>query len=525
MTFHAFASRLALAAALATTCLAAPALAQEKTIVGGFDVGPGGLKGNFNPMAATAGFTWLNTYLEPLVIYDAALSKIVGALAASHSVSADMKTYTFKLAPAKWHDGAPFTSADAKFTLELAKNEKSGSIFAARLKPIETIEAPDEQTLVVKLASPTASILDTLTKVMMLPRHALSTIAVEDLPKHAWWSTGPIGTGPYKWSKYVTDQYVELVANPAYRRGKPAADKLINRYFANSAAAIAALRAGEIAFTYVEPNDLTVFKGDAGFRVIDGDSYVLNYIGFNQDSPLFKDVRVRKAFMHAINRDAIIKSLYGGAAKAANCVYTAAPIVPGGIDAYEYNPDKAKKLLAEAGWDKINGAKPVTLLTYYTAPQAANVMAAMQAMLAQVGVNIVPRAVDTPTYNGIVYARPGNVDDFPLVYAGLQNGPDASNVNIGLNEKQIPPAGANIMRIRMPEVTAALDAALGEIDAAKAPGRYQEVCKATNANLPWAPMWVASRYGVVSTKLQDFVWVPAPAGGPYDAAIEKWTIK
>ena len=165
------------------------------------------------------------------------------------------------------------------------------------------------------------------------------------------------------------------------------------------------------------------------------------------------------------------------------------------------------------------------MLTYYTAQLAANVMAAMQAMLAQVGINIVPRAVDTPTYNGIVYAQPGNITDFSLVYAGLQNGPDASNVNIGLNEKQIPPAGANIMRIRMPEVTAALDAALGEIDAAKAPGRYQDVCKATNANLPWAPMWVASRYGVVSAKLQDFVWVPAPAGGPYDAAVEKWTIK
>ena len=111
-----------------------------------------------------------------------------------------------------------------------------------------------------------------------------------------------------------------------------------------------------------------------------------------------------------------------------------------------------------------------------------------------------------------------------MVFAGLQNGPDASNINIGLNEKQIPPAGANIMRIQMPEVTAALDAALAETDAAARDARYQEVCKVTNANLPWGTMWVANRYGVASSSLADFVWTPAPAGGPYEAHPEKWAI-
>ena len=226
----------------------------------------------------------------------------------------------------------------------------------------------------------------------------------------------------------------------------------------------------------------------------------------------------------AINRDAIIQSLYGGAAKPANCVYVADRLVPQGIDTYSYDPEKAKQLLAEAGWDKINGDKPITILAYYTSPLVANVLAAMQAMLGQVGINIVPRAVDTPTYNSIVYQQSGNAGEFPLIFAGLQNGPDASNINIGLNEKQIPPAGANLMRIRMPEVTDALDAALAETDASKHDARYQDVCKATNANLPWGTMWVANRYGVASTKLNDFVWTPAPAGGPYQAHPEKWAI-
>ena len=71
---------------------------------------------------------------------------------------------------------------------------------------------------------------------------------------------------------------------------------------------------------------------------------------------------------------------------------------------------------------------------------------------------------------------------------------------------------------------AALDAALGETDAAARDAAFQGVCKATNANLPWATMWVANRYGVASTKLENFVWTPAPAGGPFQAHPEKWSL-
>jgi peptide/nickel transport system substrate-binding protein len=111
-----------------------------------------------------------------------------------------------------------------------------------------------------------------------------------------------------------------------------------------------------------------------------------------------------------------------------------------------------------------------------------------------------------------------------MVYAGLQNGPDAGSINVGLNEKQIPPAGPNVARVRMPDLTKALDSALAEPDSAKRDTAYQDVCKVMNANLPWATLWVANRYGIVSTKVKDFVWTPAPGGGPYQADSHKWSI-
>src|SRR3546814_7805014 len=107
---------------------------------------------------------------------------------------------------------------------------------------------------------------------MNLPEHAWASIAPESIATSTWWSTTPIGTGPFKFTKYVTDQYVELAADEDYRRGAPKVDRLINRYFENPAAAVAALRAGEIQFTYVEPEDAATFAGNDGFPVIEGAS-------------------------------------------------------------------------------------------------------------------------------------------------------------------------------------------------------------------------------------------------------------
>ena len=184
----------------------------------------------------------------------------------SFEVSADQLTYTFKLADAKWHDGKPFTSKDAKFTMGLAKDAKTGSVLAARLTAVSVGRGAGRAHAGGQAQRPERSILDTMTKVMMLPEHALAAIPADQLAKNAWWSTAPIGTGPFKFTKYVTDQYVELAANTDYRGGKPALERVINRYFANPAAAIAALRAGEIQFTYVDSNDVVDVQGRPGLQ-------------------------------------------------------------------------------------------------------------------------------------------------------------------------------------------------------------------------------------------------------------------
>ncbi len=527
MKFSNLARALAASTLLAGAVMPVPfAVAQDgKTITGAFDTGPGGFPKKFNPLAATGGFTWFSIYFEPLVTYAADLSVIEGALADSFEVSEDQKTYTFNLAEETWHDGEAFDAEDVKFTIDLAQNPDTGSVFASRLSDIESVEVVDARTVKLTLSQPNSALLADLTQLMIMPQHALGDVAPAELATSTWWSEAPIGTGPFKFDEYVTDQYVALSADEDYRRGTPKVDRIINRYFDNPAAAVAALRSGEIQFTYVEPDDVATLRDTEGVRVIEGNSYVVNYVGFNQRVDLWKDVRVRQAFLYAIDREAIITALYGGAATVAQCGYVAPHLVPDGITEYSHDPDKARALLDEAGWGDINGDAPITWLTYYTSPQAANVMAAVQAMLGQVGINVVPRVVDVPTYNGIVYSNDdAGWDQFPLIYAGIRNGPDPASINIGLNSAQLPPNGANIMRVEFDDLTAAFDAAMSETDIAAADGKWQEVCSVMNQTLPWAPMWVSSRYGVASDDLVDFVWTPAPAGGPYAAHPELWDI-
>ncbi len=524
--------RDALGAALGTAAavmLAPGARAQtagRNVLIGGFDVGPGGLQGNFNPLAATAGFQWLNLYFETLVLYDAKLETIAGALAVNFESNPDKTQYTFHLDPkAAWHDGTPFVADDVVFTIDLAKDTKSGSVFPARLADIARVSTPDAHTAVLELSKPNASLPDILTKLMILPKHALSGLPRDGIDRDPWWAHAPVGTGPFSFVRYDTDQFVELKANPAYRLGKPRLDGVINRYFKSTAGAVAALKAGEIRFSYVEADDLKSFEGNSAFRAIDGDSWVVNYIGFNFATKLWDDARVRQAVMHAINRAAIVKALYGGAATLANCPFVAPNVTPNDLEQYAYDPDKARALLKAAGWDSINGTKPLTILTYYNTPLIANVLAAMQAMLSQVGIAIVPRQVDVATYNAIVYAREPDLSAYPLVFAGAQNGPDPGGINLYLNESQIPPAGANIMRVRNSALSAALDGGMTANDAAGRVEKFREFARIANRDVPWATMWVAKRYGIVSADVENFVWTPAPSGGGYDQSAERWAIR
>src|SRR5581483_3222192 len=102
--------------------------------------------------------------------------------------------------------------------------------------------------------------------------------------------------------------------------------------------------------SYVEADEAQSFSGNNGFKAIEGNSWVINYLGFNHAAGMWNDVRVRRAVMHAINRDAIVHSVMKGAGDIANSIYIAPKYTPKDLDPYTFDPAISKVLLQEAGW-------------------------------------------------------------------------------------------------------------------------------------------------------------------------------
>lgn len=524
----------ALALAGGTAWAAAPA-PDSSVMVGAFDVGPGGMPEVFNPYQATGGWTWLSKYFSRLVVYNADFTEQIGDLAESWEVSEDGRTWTFHLRKnVKWHDGEPFTADDVRFSLELNLEPEFAPRYMGQYTVIEGaqdfidgktdhvsgIKVVDDYTIQVTTNEPLASFFDVLAQTFgVVPEHALADIPPAELIAHPWWKTNPIGTGPYKWKEYVPNQYVVLEANEEYYAGAPKIKTLINRYFVDTSAAVLALERGEIDFTYIPEDEVERLRNNPNLTIIEGPSQVTSFLVFNHRLPIFQDARVRQAFYYAIDREAIIETLYKGAAQLVNSFFHNPLYNPEDLNPYPYDPAKARQLLQEAGWYDQN-VGTLELLTYYTDPLSTDVIAAIQAYLADVGVYIVPRVVDVPTYNATFY--PG---DFTLSFKGMGNGPDPDTVRTAHHSELVHPAGVNAAGINVPELDEAFDRGRTIFDPEERQRWYQEVARIQNHQALDVYMWVGTRYGAINNRVKNFIWTPAPGGTRYYDFAEDWSIE
>jgi peptide/nickel transport system substrate-binding protein len=497
----------------------APGGGSGGTMVGAFDAGPGGCVECFNPLQATAGFTWLEKYFSKLVLYNVDFTEVQGELADSWDISDDGTAYTFHLREGvKWHDGEDFTSDDVKFTIELAQNPDSASWIGAKFAGVSSIEAPDPLTVVLKLDAPNAAILDALTFLVMLPQHALADIPAADLIQSDWWSTNPIGTGPFKWSEYKPGEYVELVAFDDYFRGRPQLDSIINRYYPEPGSSVIALRSGEIQFSYLTSDEAASLEGEAGLTMLSGPSQVANYLGFDLTEERFQDPKVRQAFMYAIDRGVIVDQLYGGGATVLSCALSNEIYVPGDLNDYAYDVEQARTLLEEANWEETNAGEPIEIVTYYEDQLSNDVLVTIQQFLADAGVEVTLRFVDTPTYNELI-----TTTDWNIFYGGGANGPDPDVTRPYFTGPE-PPDGVNRVRLESPEMEDLYTKGQQETDPEARAAIYQDICRWQNENQPWGFLWVAERYGAYSSTVENFVWTPAPGGGRYYDAAETWAM-
>ncbi|TAN45665.1 MAG: peptide-binding protein [Nitrospirae bacterium] len=280
--------------------------------------------------------------------------RLTGDLAKSWDVSADGLTITFHLRHGvKWHDGAEFTSEDVLFTYQTVTNPKIPTPYASNYGPVENVETPDKYTVKVKYKNPYAPALEAW-GMGIIPKHLLDG---KDIASPAI-NRNPVGTGPYKLKEWVTGQKVVLEAFDEYYEGRPRIDRIIKRIIPDTATMFLELKFGGIDFMGLTPPQ---FKLQAQtdffnryFQKFKYPAFGYTYLGFNMLDPRFSDVRIRKAMAHAVNKKEIIAGVQlGYGTPCTGPFHPETWAYNPDVKDYDYNPEKALKLLTEAGW-KLN---------------------------------------------------------------------------------------------------------------------------------------------------------------------------
>ena len=235
-------------------------------------------------------------------------------LATSWTVSPDGRVYSFALrSGVHWHDGAPFTSRDVKFTFERILDPASGSLLWSDFSAIDSLTTPDSLTVQFFLKAPFGSFLTLLGyNCGIIPEHAFRTESILDNTTFS--HRTPIGTGPFRVVSTEPGSSLTLEATPDYYGSKPLLRSIIFRIVPDASAQVAGLRAGELDLITLEPGSLAGVEHAPGIRVQQATVPQHYFVAFNQRLPLFKPVNVRRALDLAVDRKAIIAGVLKDAA-------------------------------------------------------------------------------------------------------------------------------------------------------------------------------------------------------------------
>ncbi|MBK8248665.1 MAG: peptide ABC transporter substrate-binding protein [Gemmatimonadetes bacterium] len=309
----------------------------------------------FNPVIAPdLGSVMVNKVIfSALVRPDTALQPTPD-LATSWEVAPDGLTWTFHLRPGvRWHDGAPFTSRDVKFTFDQILDLASGTRLRSDFAAVDGVDIVDSLTVRFRLGAPFAPLLTLLGyNAGILPEHLLRGQRLSDATTFN--RTTPIGTGPFRLAQVTPGATVVLERNPHWYGAPPGLDRLIFKVVPDINAQVAQLRAGELDLITIEPANLGSVQHQDGITIRQVPVVQHWYVGFNTMSHLFSAPAVRRAMAFAVNREAIVAGVLKG--------YADLPTgtIPVALREYHdstlhpipFAPDSAQALLAQAGWHR-----------------------------------------------------------------------------------------------------------------------------------------------------------------------------
>ncbi len=459
-----------------------------------------------------------------LVKYDKNMNT-VGDLAEFWDISANGLIITFHLRKGvKWHDGRPFTAADVLYTYQVTIDPKTPTAYAGDFLKVKKADVLDDYTFRVTYDKPFAPALISW-GASILPKHLLAgtDITKSPLTRH------PIGTGPYKFKEWVAGQKIVLVANPDYFEGRPYIDGHITRIIPDMATLFLELRSQGIDISGLSPLQYTrqteskVFQDNFNkYRYL---SFAYTYLGYNLKNPLFTDKRVRQAISYAINKDEIVSGVLLGLGKPAT-----GPFKPGtwayngDVKIYNFNPQKARELLREAGWKDSNGdgilekdGKPFVFELVLSQGNETRQKCAeiIQRQLAEVGITVKIRVLEWAAFiNDFINKR-----RFDTVILGWTIPPDPDAYDVWHSSKTAPEE-LNFISYKNTEADEMLERGRSTFDQKERKKYYDRFQEILAEDQPYTFLYVPDSLIIINKRFRGIE--PAPIGLEYNFI--KWYV-
>ncbi len=432
-----------------------------------------------------------NSIFDKLVDLDAK-GKIVPMLATEWKLSDDKLTYTFTLREGvKFQDGTDFNADAVKFNLD--RDMVPTSARRNELQAVKSVDVVDPKTIKITLKEPFAPFLSVLTDRagMMVSPKAAKELGDQFLTK-------PVGTGPFKFQDRVKGDHITLVRNENYwQKGLPKAAKIVYKVFTDANTALVNLRSGQVDFTDTLPSkEVPKLKQDSKFSVVNQPGLGFQGIWLNVKQPPLDKKEVREAIAMLINRDSLVKVMFGEAATPGNSPFAPSHFAFGESDKYaKPNVAQAKALLAKAGTPSVS----FTLKTG-TSPANAQLAQLVQNFLQPAGINMKIEKVEFGTL--LDQMDKGN---FQAAQIGWSGRPDPDQ---NIYDWFITGGSNNNGGYSNPQVDQLLKQARAENDEAKRKAAYDKAVQIIHDDAPYIFIYHPNNLLGMRANVTGFTYVP-----------------
>ena len=372
----------------------------------------------------------------------------------------------------------------------------------SQLGPVKECRVIDDLTFEVTLEKPYAPFLRALGSYLRI----VSPKSIEEVNVTGT-ITRPVGTGPYKFVSWEKGKEIVLEAFEDYWGGAPKIKRLVWKIIPEAGTRLAALKAGDVDVAFLPPaSEVNALKNDPNIKVYTPLTNRVIFIALLPKGPL-ADPKVRQALNYAVDKEAIVKNIMFGLASPLKApvpdhFFGFCPQQP-----YEYNPEKAKQLLAEAGYP--NGFKMVLFHPVGRYLQDKQIAEAIQAYLAEIGVEVELRTMDWPSFVASIL-KPFEETEHDAVLIGW--GPGVADAHFTIypqfHSSQRPPKGLQLAHYQNPEVDRLLEQAVTELDEEKRKELYCQVTEIVWNEAPWIFLHV-QRYLLAATKNLEGIFIDA----------------